>query len=91
MPCPPTCFSLVFLFENVSKTKVTFVTFCVKSFSYYNVGHSQFDVERVWHGITDYYFLMHFSFDKMLFSISIGFQRLRNIFTVISRLSSNPS
>jgi len=47
MPCPPTCFSLGFLFENVSKTKVTSVTFCVKSFSYYDATHSQVDVERV--------------------------------------------
>jgi len=82
-------FFLGFLFENVSKTKVTFVTFCVKSFSYYDVTHSQVDVERVWRGITDYDFLIHFSFDKMLFSISIGFQRFRNIVTVISRLSSH--
>ena len=33
MPCPPTFFSLGFVFEEVSKIKVMFVTFCVKSFS----------------------------------------------------------
>jgi len=30
---PPTFFSLGFVFGEVSKTKVMFVTFCVKSFS----------------------------------------------------------
>ena len=33
MPCPPTVFSLGFVFGEVSKIKVMFVTFCVKSFS----------------------------------------------------------
>jgi len=33
MPCPPTFFSLGFVFAKVSKIKVVFVTFCVKSFS----------------------------------------------------------
>jgi len=32
MPCPPTFFSLGFVFGEVSR-KLTFVTFCVKSFS----------------------------------------------------------
>ena len=32
MPCSPTCFSLGFAFGEVSKIKVMFVTFCVKSF-----------------------------------------------------------
>jgi len=33
MPCPPTFFSLGFVFGEVLKIKVMFVTFCVKSFS----------------------------------------------------------
>ena len=33
MPCHPTFFSLGFVFGEVSKIKVMFVTFCVKSFS----------------------------------------------------------
>jgi len=33
MPCPPTFFSLGFVFAEVSKIKVMFVTFCEKSFS----------------------------------------------------------
>jgi len=33
MPCPPTFFKLGFVFGEVSKIKVMFVTFCVKSFS----------------------------------------------------------
>ena len=33
IPCPPTFFSLGFVFGEVSKIKVMFVTFCVKSFS----------------------------------------------------------
>jgi len=33
MPCPPTFFSLGSVFGEVSKIKVMFVTFCVKSFS----------------------------------------------------------
>jgi len=33
MPCPPTFFSLAFAFGEVSKIRVMFVTFCVKSFS----------------------------------------------------------
>jgi len=33
MPCPPTFSSLGFVFGEVSKTKLMFVTFCVKSFS----------------------------------------------------------
>ena len=32
MPCPPTFFSLGFVFGEVSKIKVMFVAFCVKSF-----------------------------------------------------------
>ena len=32
MPCPPTFFSLGCVFGEVSKIKVMFVTFCVKSF-----------------------------------------------------------
>ena len=32
MLCPPTFFSLGFVFGEVSKIKVMFVTFCVKSF-----------------------------------------------------------
>jgi len=44
---PPSFFSLGFVFGEVSKTKVMFVTFCVKSFSCYMAGHihSQADVE----------------------------------------------
>jgi len=33
MPCPPHIFSLGFVFGEVSKLKVMFVTFCVKSCS----------------------------------------------------------
>ena len=33
MPCPPTFFSLGFVFGEISKIEVMFVTFCVKSFS----------------------------------------------------------
>jgi len=33
MQCPPTFFSLGFVFGEVSKIKVIFVTFCVKRFS----------------------------------------------------------
>jgi len=33
MPCPPTFFSLGFVFGEVSKIKFMFVMFCVKSFS----------------------------------------------------------
>ena len=33
MQCPPTFFSLGCVFAEVSKIKVMFVTFCVKSFS----------------------------------------------------------
>jgi len=33
MPCPPTFLSLGFVFGEVSKLKVSFVTFYVKSFS----------------------------------------------------------
>jgi len=38
MPCPPTFFSLGFVFGELSKTKVMFVTFCVKSFSLFQTG-----------------------------------------------------
>jgi len=34
MLCPPTFFSLGFVLGEVSKMKVVFVTFCVKSVSY---------------------------------------------------------
>jgi len=34
MPCPPTFFSLDFVIGEVSKIKVMFVTFGVKSFSF---------------------------------------------------------
>jgi len=40
MSCPPTFFSLRFVFGEVSKIKVTFVTFCVKSFSCYMAGYA---------------------------------------------------
>ena len=33
MPCPPTFFSLGFVFAEVPQIKVMFVTFCVKSFT----------------------------------------------------------
>jgi len=33
MPCPLTFFSLGFVFGEVSKIKVEFITFCAKSFS----------------------------------------------------------
>jgi len=33
VPCPPTLFFLSFVFGEISKTKVMFVTFCVKGFS----------------------------------------------------------
>ena len=36
----PTFFSLGFVFGEVSKIKVVFVTFCVKSFSCQMVGHT---------------------------------------------------
>jgi len=32
MPCPPTFFSLGFVYGEVSKIKLMLVTFCVKSF-----------------------------------------------------------
>ena len=70
MPCSPTIFSLGFVFGEVSKIRVTFVTFCVKCFSCYMAGHTQpsWCWNRVWCGITDHYFI-NFSFDKMIFSI----------------------
>ena len=47
MPCPPHFFSLGFVFGEVSKIKVMFVMFCVKSFLCYMACHihSQVDVE----------------------------------------------
>jgi len=47
MPYPPTFFSLGFVFGEVAKINVMFVTFCVKSFSCSMAGHihSQVDVE----------------------------------------------
>jgi len=39
MPCPPTFFSLGFVFGEVSKIKVMFVTFCVEVFKL-DVGHT---------------------------------------------------
>jgi len=48
MPCPPTFFFLGIVFGEISKIKVMFVTFCVKRFSCWMVGHihSKVDVER---------------------------------------------
>ena len=40
MPCPRTFFSLGFVFGEVSKIKVMFVTFCVKIFSSQMVGYT---------------------------------------------------
>ena len=40
MPCPHHFFSLGFILGEVSKMKVMFVTFCVKSFSCQMVGHT---------------------------------------------------
>jgi len=51
----PSLFSLSFVFGEVSKIKVMFVTFCVKSFSSWIVGHTKpcWCWNRVWCGITD--------------------------------------
>jgi len=44
MPCLPRFFLLGFVFGEVSKPNMTFVTFCVKSFML-DVTHSNVDVE----------------------------------------------
>jgi len=44
MPCPPYFFLLGFVFGEVTKPNMTFITFCVKSFML-DLTHSNVDVE----------------------------------------------
>ena len=44
-PCPPTFFSWGCVFGEVSKLKVMFVTFCVKSFSSLMVGYTRKELQ----------------------------------------------
>ena len=70
-PCPPTFFFSRFVFGEVSKIKVTLVTFCVKTFSCSMVHIAELMMRQslVWY----HWFrcFINFSFNKMIFSIFV--------------------
>ena len=80
MLCPPTFFSLGFVFGEVTKIKMTFVTFHVRC-----IAKPSWCWNRVWCDTTDSDIFISFHFDKMIFSILQFFRGRERLLTASLR------